>query len=81
MKEVKELRLICGIKQFQLAEKLGIEQSNYANMENGRLIPKNIAQLQGKAFKILKPYLQDRISDAEIALNELNKIKNIFYEK
>lgn len=71
MNRLKQLRKICGTTQEELARKIGIEQSNYCNIENGILIPRNIEEIKIKAFEILKPRLLDVIKDKEKELKTL----------
>ena len=59
MKDIKVIRKICGIKQYEFAKMMGIEQSNYANIENGRMVPKSLDSIKDKAKGILKPLLED----------------------
>jgi DNA-binding XRE family transcriptional regulator len=61
MKDIKKLRKICKLSQIELAYELGIEQSNYCNIENGKLIPNNLAEIRQKAIKILMPLLDLKI--------------------
>lgn len=55
MKDVKQLRKVCKVSQVQMANDLGIDQSNYCNIENGKLIPNNLEEIKEKAIDILYP--------------------------
>lgn len=74
MERVKRLRKEVGMKQYILAEKLGIEQSNFANIENGRWIPGNIRETEERAVKILKPLLTKKILEVREYLNRLENL-------
>lgn len=69
MELVKNIRKCVGIKQVEMAESLGIDQSNYCNIENGKLIPNNISEIKEKALDILLPKLSNRIHIEETKLN------------
>lgn len=77
MRQVKEIRKLVGMKQYVLASILGIEQSNYANMENGKLHTNYIPMLRDKALSILKPQLQVLIEEKERELKNLNNLLKI----
>lgn len=64
--EIKVLREDVGVKQTELAEKLGLCQTNYSKIENGKLIPNSIDDLKKKALNILKPYLYSKILDMKV---------------
>ena len=63
MEKVKRLRKETGLKQKEMAEKMEMHYSNYANLENGRYVPANIKELESKAVKILKPHLLKKVLD------------------
>lgn len=72
MEDVKTLRISLGVKQIKIAELLGINQANYNNIENGRLVPKNISEIRRESLKKLMPYVLAK--ELEI-MDELSKIK------
>lgn len=78
VEQIKNLRKATGMKQFVLAEKLNIEQANYSNIENGKLITSKIQDIILEAEKILLPLLDNKILDTERELNILLSIKNQF---
>jgi len=61
MELVKQIRKEVGVKQYVLAERLGVNQGNYANIENGKLIPNNLEQIEKSALMFLKPLLLNKI--------------------
>jgi len=76
--QIKNLRKATGMKQFILAEKLGIEQSNYSNIENGKLITGKIQNIVSEAEKILLPLLENKIFDTQTKLDVLLSIQDQF---
>ena len=78
MERVKKLRKLCRVTQVELANELGIEQSNYCNMENGKLIPNSIKQIESKAISILLNRLNIIIEDKTSELNELNAVRKSY---
>jgi transcriptional regulator with XRE-family HTH domain len=75
MRKIKELRKELGIKQVYFADKLEIQRAYYANVENGRLIPKNIEEIKREASKILFQLLSKKIEETEIDLNYFKSLK------
>lgn len=75
MKDVKKLRKICALSQIELANELGIEQSNYCNIENGKLIPNNLAEIRQKAINILMPLLDLKIIYLGYDLHKLKEFR------
>lgn len=56
---IKKARLNAGLTQSEVAEKLGVAQSQYARWENGGRNPKDetiekLAEIFGTSFEILK---------------------------
>lgn len=76
MSDVKLLREALNVKQFHISGRLGLNQSNYANVENGRLLPKNIQEIKIKALNLLLPYLDLKINNTEKHLVALKDFKN-----
>ncbi len=74
-KDIKKLRKICKLSQIELAEHLGIEQSNYCNIENGKLIPNNLDEIKQKAIKILLPLLDLKMIYLYNELIDLKKFR------
>lgn len=80
MDVVKNLRKVVNVKQYELAASLGIEQSNYCNIENGKLIPNNIADIQKRAIDYLLPLLELKIKLIEVDLKALCIIRDLAKE-
>lgn len=78
IEQIKNLRKEVGIKQYVLAEMLCIEQSNYANMENGKLITGKLNEIIEKAETILIPMLDVKISNTQSRLDLLLSIRDQF---
>jgi len=80
MEIVKELRKKLKVKQYVLANTLGIQQANYANIENGKLIPNNLDEIKEKALNELKPFLNQKIKDTMKELDELTEYRILNYK-
>jgi len=78
IEHIKVLRKEVGLKQCILAEMLCIEQSNYANMENGKLVTNKIPNIVDKAEKILVPMLEAKIQNTQMRLDVLLSFKDQF---
>lgn len=77
MHEVKVLRKAVNMKQYVLAEKLGVEKSNYANMENGKLITNKLPEIKKKAIGILLPMLKSKVNSIRLDLGvAVNLVKH-----
>jgi len=80
IEDVKIIRKKVRMKQYVLAEMLNIEQSNYANMENGKLITNKLPDIIHNALSILIPKLEKEIlmtkSDYEYLKSLRSKFKN-----
>lgn len=76
MEEIKKLRKAVGMKQFELATLLNLEQSNYCNIENGKLILKYSEELKNKAKAILIPMMIEKI---ELMEKDIIELRNILY--
>lgn len=74
MKKIKEIRELVGMKQGDLANALGIQQSNYSAMENERLIIPSAGTIKERALKILLPMLYEVIQKKEQELNDLKEL-------
>lgn len=74
MKDVKELRKAVGMKQCDLAQKLGIGQSNYSNMENGKMITNKLEEIKRRAFDVLLPLLEEKVQTKQQELYSLWEI-------
>ena len=74
MKTIKFLRQTLRIKQKDFAKHLGIARSNYSNIENGILIPKNIDKIKLNAIDLLKPEFKSTIADIEHQLDFLKQL-------
>ena len=75
MKEVREIRKICGVKQNDVAKHLGMNQGNYCNLENGKLIQSNTPEMEKKALEFLLPILTEAIAIARSRLNNAKELK------
>lgn len=78
MKDIKYLRKLVKVKQFILAEELGIEQSNYSNIENGKLVTSKINEIKANAVKILLPILEKQINIKYSEIYEMKKLQQKF---
>lgn len=76
MEIIKTIRKRLGIKQTELARMLNIREANYCNMENGRLVPKNIKEIEQKAFSKLLAVCEGEIMRAEEEIKLHNDIKS-----
>lgn len=74
MKKIKTIRQAINLKQKDLAFKLGIKHSNYANMENGKYSPGNIKDIEQEAFRMLLPALKAKILDERAKLELLESL-------
>lgn len=72
---VKLIRKEVGIKQYVLAEMLNIEQSNYANLENGKLITKKLPDIIHNALLILVPELDKKITETNTKKEYLKTLR------
>jgi DNA-binding XRE family transcriptional regulator len=76
MEIVKKLRKKLKVKQCLVAERLGIQRTNYNAIENGKLIPNNIDKIQSDALFLLKPVLLKRMNEVAKELMELEKLNS-----
>ena len=81
MKSIKKARKICRISQTIFAYRLGVDQSNYCNIENGKLILNTIPELKKKAVSILLPELDSIIALKSEELGELKKLRESLYNE
>lgn len=81
MKVVKELRKQLKLKQTELADMLGIQKANYCNMENGRLVPKNIEEIENRAFDALESECEKQIISEESKLARLKQTLSAIHNK
>lgn len=77
---VEALRDLRGIKQFELADALGIDRSNYSRLENGHR-PFNVAELKIVAEKLNTTVLQIiLLADTSVIIdNKLEPLSKILY--
>jgi len=80
IEQIKNLRKEVGLKQYVLAEMLNIEQSNYANMENGKLVTGKLPDIVYNAEQILLPMLDASIRNVQNRLDILLSFKDQFKE-
>jgi len=78
MEHVKTVRKTVGMKQYVLAEMLNIEQSNYANMENGKLVTSKIDGIIHSALEILIPKLEFKKDSVYMQYLHLKSLRNYF---
>lgn len=71
METIKKVRKICKITQSDMANWIGMNQTNFSKVENGILIPRNINSLKVKCVNILTPYLELTIKAKEYELSQL----------
>lgn len=76
--QIKNLRKTVGMKQFALANLVGQNQSNYANIENGKLITEKVPKIIEDAKLILLPMLDEKIFNAQLKLDCLLSTKRQF---
>jgi len=81
IEQIKNLRKEVGLKQYVLAEMLNVEQSNYANMENGKLVTNKLPNIVYNAEQILLPMLDDSIRNAQKKLDILLSFRDQFKDK
>lgn len=78
IEQIKNLRKEVGLKQYVLAEMLCVEQSNYANIENGKLVTSKIPNIIEKAEEILVPMLDLKIENMQFKLDVLLSARSQF---
>lgn len=78
IEQIKNLRKEVGLKQYVLAEMLYVEQSNYANIENGKLVTSKIPNIIEKAEEILVPMLDLKIENMQFKLDGLLSVRSQF---
>lgn len=78
IEQIKNLRKEVGLKQYVLAEMLYVEQSNYANIENGKLVTSKIPNIIEKAEEILVPMLDLKIENMQFKLDVLLSARSQF---
>ena len=62
MKIIKEVRAKLGIKQCEIAKKIGVSKSNYCNVENGNRGTENLSKTYTlKAKDVIMPILEEKI--------------------
>ncbi len=78
MHEVKVLRKAVNMKQYVLAQQLGLDQSNYANMENGKLFTNKLPEIKQKAVKIILPLLKQKVDKIKLDLQSTEELVKRF---
>jgi len=78
MNHVKVVRKEVGMKQYVLAEMLNVEQSNYANIENGKLITNKVPDIIHNALTILIPELDVKLAEANLKHSYLKHLRREF---
>lgn len=71
---VRDIRKSVGVKQINLANKLGINPPNYCKVEAGRYLPTNVADIELKALEELEQPLIDKIKSSEKELKRLKEL-------
>lgn len=74
MQIIREARMACGITQTAIANELGLHSSNYCSIEKGRVIPKNLSELQKNAVERVQPQLSNLIAFKQEELEKLKKL-------
>jgi len=78
MNHVKVVRKEVGMKQYVLAEMLNVDQSNYANIENGKLITSKVPDIIHNALSILIPELDNKILETKLQNAYLKQLRKEF---
>lgn len=81
MKHIKEIRKALKIKQSDFSKKLGIDQSNFSNIENGKLIISRIPEIIEQSMVILEPELTKHIIKKELELKFFKDALEIHKER
>lgn len=76
MKLVKQFRKELKIKQQEMAKRLNIEQGNYCNMENGRLVPKGIEDVEQRALTELAFVCENRLLEIAQKKESIELLRN-----
>ena len=71
MENIKWCRKKLKISQKELANALGMDQYNYCNIENGKLILNSIPNLKRRAIDFLLPRLKSKVSIMKNEILEL----------
>jgi len=74
MERVRRLRKEVNFKQRDLAILVGKNHQNFANMEKGNLITKDIKETEELAIKILKPLLAKKLIAAQEEVERLEAL-------
>lgn len=80
MENVKKIRTLLKIKQFELAKQVGISQANFANIENGKLIPNNIKEIEIRCLKIMNLDFINLIGKEKVKLDNIKELYNQNYD-
>lgn len=76
MKIIKEVRLKLGIKQSDIARKIGVSKSNYCNVESGNRGTENTSKTYTlKARDVIMPILEERIEKSYQEVKALIEIR------
>lgn len=81
MESIKKARKICRITQTEFAKRLNVDQSNYSNIENGKLILKTIPTLRKVAISILVPELDYIIALKSKELSDIQILRESLYNE
>jgi len=74
---VRRIRVKVGIKQIDLANKLGINPPNYNKIESGKYFPSNVQEIEDRALSMLEQSLLDL---TEKTSEDLKEIKGLSKE-
>ncbi len=81
MESIKKARKICSITQTEFAKRLNVDQSNYSNIENGKLILNTIPTLRKVAISILVPELDYIIALKAKELSDIQMLRESLYNE
>jgi len=68
---VRRIRVKVGIKQIDLANKLGINPPNYNKIESGKYFPSNVQEIEDRALSMLEQSLLDLTEKTSEDLKEI----------
>ncbi len=68
-RRIRALRLLKGVSQGELAERLGLSQTNLSNIENGKTRPtlKNLFKIRSILSCSMVDFFEDSLSMKEMA--------------
>lgn len=81
MKSIKKARKICNITQTEFAACLNMDQSNYCNIENGKMLVNSLPSIKKRAIDLLIPKLDSVLAEKEKELSELKQLRESLYNE